>query len=57
MYWPDFDKEAFRQALIEYGRRKRRFGKTDEQIEAGEGETITELETEDDIEAEAEDGV
>ena len=53
VYWPDFDKEHFRQALLEYGRRKRRFGKTDEQIEAVE--TITEVETDDEIEIE--DGV
>lgn len=38
VYWPDFDKEQFRQALVEYGRRKRRFGKTDEQIEMEESE-------------------
>lgn len=38
VYWPDFDKEHFRQALLEYSRRKRRFGKTDEQIEAEEGD-------------------
>jgi undecaprenyl diphosphate synthase len=33
VYWPDFDKEALREALDEYAQRKRRFGKTDEQIE------------------------
>jgi undecaprenyl diphosphate synthase len=37
VYWPDFDKEALREALDEYANRKRRFGKTDEQIEE-EGE-------------------
>ena len=26
VYWPDFDVEKFREALGEYGRRKRRFG-------------------------------
>jgi undecaprenyl diphosphate synthase len=31
-YWPDFDEKALREALLEYGRRTRRFGKTDEQI-------------------------
>jgi undecaprenyl diphosphate synthase len=31
-FWPDFDKEELRKALIEYGQRRRRFGKTDEQI-------------------------
>jgi undecaprenyl diphosphate synthase len=35
-YWPDFDKEELRKALIEYGHRKRRFGKTDEQIDSDE---------------------
>ncbi|MCU0513746.1 MAG: isoprenyl transferase [Anaerolineae bacterium] len=33
IYWPDFDREQFRLALVEYGQRKRRFGKTDEQID------------------------
>lgn len=32
-YWPDFDEVEFRKALAEYAHRKRRFGKTDEQIE------------------------
>jgi len=32
-YWPDFDKEEFRKALVEYGQRKRRYGMTDEQLE------------------------
>ena len=32
VHWPDFDREAFRAALDEYGRRRRRFGKTDDQI-------------------------
>jgi undecaprenyl diphosphate synthase len=32
-YWPDFDKEEFRKALIEYSHRKRRYGMTDEQLE------------------------
>ena len=31
--WPDFDKGCFKTALDEYTTRKRRFGKTDEQIE------------------------
>ena len=34
LYWPDFKHEAMRQALEEFSRRKRRFGKTDEQVEA-----------------------
>ena len=33
-YWPDFDREAFYGALVEFGNRRRRFGKTDEQIDA-----------------------
>ncbi len=32
-YWPDFDKAEFHKALTEYGNRRRRFGKTDEQID------------------------
>jgi undecaprenyl diphosphate synthase len=35
-YWPDFDKEELAKALDDYAHRKRRFGKTDEQIEAEE---------------------
>jgi undecaprenyl diphosphate synthase len=35
-YWPDFDKDELRKALIEYSMRKRRFGRTDEQIESNE---------------------
>jgi undecaprenyl diphosphate synthase len=31
-FWPDFDKEELRKALIAYSQRNRRFGKTDEQI-------------------------
>ncbi|MFC0268797.1 polyprenyl diphosphate synthase [Kushneria aurantia] len=33
LYWPDFDAEAFDEALRVYAGRKRRFGMTDEQIE------------------------
>lgn len=32
-YWPDFDRREFHAALEEFGRRRRRFGKTDDQIE------------------------
>lgn len=32
-YWPDFGKEQYRLALVEYSNRRRRFGKTDEQID------------------------
>ena len=39
-YWPDFDRHQFHAALREYGRRQRRFGKTDEQIEAEYRETV-----------------
>ena len=34
LLWPDFDAEAFDQALVDFQRRQRRFGMTDEQIEA-----------------------
>ncbi|MCK9436350.1 MAG: isoprenyl transferase [Synergistaceae bacterium] len=30
--WPDFDKEEFREAIIEYQSREKRFGKTSEQV-------------------------
>ena len=30
--WPDFDKEEFREAIIEYQNREKRFGKTGEQV-------------------------
>lgn len=33
--WPDFRKDAFLQALIEYQSRERRFGRTGEQLQAG----------------------
>ncbi|ARS51938.1 polyprenyl diphosphate synthase [Kushneria konosiri] len=33
LYWPDFDGDAFDEALSVYSGRKRRFGMTDEQIE------------------------
>jgi undecaprenyl diphosphate synthase len=32
-YWPDFDKDELRKALVAYGQRKRRFGQTDDQLE------------------------
>ena len=32
-YWPDFDRREFHRALQEFGKRRRRFGKTDEQID------------------------
>ncbi len=33
VYWPDFNKQEFWQALVDYNHRKRRFGKTDDQLE------------------------
>jgi undecaprenyl diphosphate synthase len=33
IYWPDFNREAFYKALVDYGRRERRFGKTSAQIQ------------------------
>lgn len=35
VYWPDFDKEELRKALLDYSHRKRRFGMIDEQLENG----------------------
>ena len=31
-YWPDFRKEAYVEALIEYQKRERRFGATGDQV-------------------------
>jgi undecaprenyl diphosphate synthase len=39
VFWPDFGREEFVAALDAYAARKRRFGKIDEQIEAGVGST------------------
>ena len=33
--WPDFRKEAFTQAILEYQSRERRFGRTSAQVESG----------------------
>ena len=33
-YWPDFDEAALHEAIESYQRRQRRFGKTEEQVEA-----------------------
>lgn len=38
LYWPDFGREAVRDAIVDFGRRERRFGKTSEQIEAQKGD-------------------
>jgi undecaprenyl diphosphate synthase len=32
VFWPDFRKEDFFEALIDYQHRERRFGKTSEQV-------------------------
>lgn len=32
-YWPDFDEEGLRKAIVSYQSRQRRFGKTEEQVE------------------------
>lgn len=32
-YWPDFDREAYKAALIDYSQRRRRFGRTDTQLD------------------------
>lgn len=34
VYWPDFDKDELFKAIVTYSKRKRRFGKIDEQIES-----------------------
>ena len=34
VFWPDFNKAEYHKALTSFGNRQRRFGKTDEQIEA-----------------------
>ena len=33
-FWPDFDEEGLHQAIADYQRRQRRFGKTEAQVEA-----------------------
>jgi len=35
--WPDFDVDAFRNALISFTKRQRRFGQTGEQVEQAKG--------------------
>lgn len=32
IYWPDFDREEFYKAILDYQQRERRFGKTSEQL-------------------------
>jgi undecaprenyl diphosphate synthase len=36
-YWPDFDEAALHTAIESYQKRQRRYGKTEEQVEAAEG--------------------
>lgn len=35
-YWPDFDEEALRRAIVSYQGRQRRFGRTEAQVEGDE---------------------
>ncbi|MDE6842969.1 MAG: di-trans,poly-cis-decaprenylcistransferase, partial [Muribaculaceae bacterium] len=35
--WPDFGKEAYARAIIDYQQRERRFGKTSEQVQQNPG--------------------
>ena len=35
-YWPDFDEDALRKAILSYQKRQRRFGKTEAQVEENE---------------------
>ena len=35
-YWPDFDEQELRKAILSFQSRQRRFGKTEAQVEAGE---------------------
>ena len=34
--WPDFDKECYYKAIVDFQRRERRFGKTTEQLDDNE---------------------
>lgn len=38
IHWPDFHREAFFDAILDYQNRERRFGKTSEQISADRGQ-------------------
>jgi len=40
--WPDFDQGCLRQAVEEFGRRERRFGKTGAQVAARASEVTKE---------------
>ena len=37
IHWPDFHREAFFDAILDYQTRERRFGKTSEQLEGNKG--------------------
>lgn len=37
--WPDFDRTAYAEAIVDYQRRERRFGKTSDQVASAEGST------------------
>ena len=37
-FWPDFDREALLEAIIDYSHRRRRFGLTDAQIDGKDGD-------------------
>lgn len=39
-FWPDFDEEGLHQAIADYQRRQRRFGKTEAQVEAEQSPSI-----------------
>ena len=38
-YWPDFDEQAFYEAILQYQNRERRFGMTGEQISMNSNST------------------
>lgn len=48
VYWPDFDKEEYRAALLDFSKRRRRFGLTDAQLEALKAQEMTDDEDADD---------
>ena len=41
-YWPEFTKQDFVEAIIEFQQRERRYGKTSEQIQATQPQPTTE---------------
>lgn len=40
VYWPDFNREEFYKALVDFSKRERRFGKTSEQLEPKAGSIV-----------------